>query len=251
MNSSRGFAALALDVAVLGHAQRIHPALVWDSGSAALVDSGYSGKEGELLAQAREALGDLEHLAALVVTHQDIDHIGGGEGILARLGRPIPVYAHELDAPYIRGEKLLIKLASMGEASGFKPEIPAGVPPEKVKAFLAALARPPRLRVTDEVRGETRLPLAGGIRLIPTPGHTPGHLCLYHEPSRTLVAGDALVAAGGRLELPPPALCWDPAMARTSLGRLTGLAIERVICYHGGLVEAGAAERLRELAAEP
>jgi glyoxylase-like metal-dependent hydrolase (beta-lactamase superfamily II) len=113
MNSSRGFAALALDVAILGHAQRLYPVLVWDSDSAVLVDTGYPGKEDALLALAKEALGDLDRIAAIVVTHQDIDHIGGGEGILARLGRPIPVYAHELDAPYIRGEKLLLKLASM------------------------------------------------------------------------------------------------------------------------------------------
>ncbi|MHB8917725.1 MAG: MBL fold metallo-hydrolase [Desulfocucumaceae bacterium] len=47
------------------------------------------------------------------------------------------------------------------------------------------------------VADEEELPYCGGITVIHTPGHTPGHICLYHKQSRTLIAGDALFAEGG------------------------------------------------------
>ena len=36
------------------------------------------------------------------------------------------------------------------------------------------------------------LPFCGGITVIHTPGHTPGHICLYIGQNKTLIAGDAL-----------------------------------------------------------
>lgn len=74
-----GSAVLEIETAVLGHAQRIYPALLWGDGSAVLVDSAYPGKEGELLDGAKLVLGSTEPIAALLITHQDIDHIGGGK----------------------------------------------------------------------------------------------------------------------------------------------------------------------------
>lgn len=172
----------------------------------------------------------------------------GGEGIIAALGIGIPVYASSADAPYVRGERLLLKLEGMGKPGGIEPEIPPGVDPERLAAFRAALARPPRLRVTHELSGPSRLELAGGIRVLPSPGHTPGHLSFFHEPSRTLVAGDALVAEDGALRLPPPRLCSDPRGALASVAALAECRPERVICYHGGLVGSGLPDALSELA---
>jgi glyoxylase-like metal-dependent hydrolase (beta-lactamase superfamily II) len=61
---------------------------------------------------------------------------------------------------------------------------------------------------------------AGGLRVIHTPGHTPGHIVLHYEPGNTLLAGDALFDRGAGLSLGPAALAADPAQRPSSLARL-------------------------------
>jgi glyoxylase-like metal-dependent hydrolase (beta-lactamase superfamily II) len=53
------------------------------------------------------------------------------------------------------------------------------------------------VRLDEHLEDGDLLDLVGGIRVIFTPGHTPGHLSLYLERPRVLVAGDALTAEGG------------------------------------------------------
>ncbi|MDQ8733233.1 MBL fold metallo-hydrolase [Paenibacillus sp. LHD-38] len=94
------------------------------------------------------------------------------------------------------------------------------------------------------------LPLCGGIVVIGTPGHTPGHLSLYHKASKTLIAADALIVENDCLLGPTPNYCMDPALAKQSINKLTAYDIETVICYHGGLYADRVNERILELASE-
>jgi glyoxylase-like metal-dependent hydrolase (beta-lactamase superfamily II) len=72
-----------------------------------------------------------------------------------------------------------------------------------------------------------------------TPGHTPGHICLYLKKSKTLIAGDALMLVDGKLISSPPELTADPVQAKESLKKLAELDVEPVICYHGGVYQGG------------
>ena len=65
-------------------------------------------------------------------------------------------------------------------------------------------------------------PLAG-LRAIPTPGHTPGHVCLWHAEDRALLVGDALIVEAGEPALPASSLSHDPPRARASLAALRAL----------------------------
>lgn len=87
------------------------------------------------------------------------------------------------------------------------------------------------------------LPYCGGITVI----HTPGHLCLYHKPSKTLVAGDALNVEGGMLVHAPLLTCLDKEQYAVSLKKLTMFDIRNVICYHGGLYTDDPNRRIMEL----
>ena len=68
-----------------------------------------------------------------------------------------------------------------------------------------------------------------------TPGHTPGHICLFLEKYKTLIAGDALNVVDGRLTGPNPQHAFDYDQAVSSLKKLVGFDIQKIICYHGGL----------------
>jgi glyoxylase-like metal-dependent hydrolase (beta-lactamase superfamily II) len=92
------------------------------------------------------------------------------------------------------------------------------------------------------------LPFCGGITVINTPGHTPGHISLYHKPSKTLIAADAMIINEGQLLGPVPEYAVDYPQAVKSISKFTAYDIETVICFHGGLFNKNANQRISELA---
>lgn len=116
------------------------------------------------------------------------------------------------------------------------------------KGVKHTLENPPTAPVNRMLRDGEELPLVGGIIVIHTPGHTPGHTSLYHMPSKTLIAADALNVIDGRLVGPDPATTFDLALARLSLQKISHFDIRNMICYHGGLFTNNPNQRIRELA---
>src|SRR5215203_3265711 len=106
------------------------------------------------------------------------------------------------------------------------------------------------VRVDEHLEDGDRLDLAGGTRVIFTPGHTPGHLSLYLERPKILVAGDALTAEGGHLNGPNPSMPLDMRPAMQSIRRLADLEIDTIVCYHGGVVSEDANGQLRRVLQE-
>jgi glyoxylase-like metal-dependent hydrolase (beta-lactamase superfamily II) len=104
--------------------------------------------------------------------------------------------------------------------------------------------------VDEALEDGARLDVAGGVRVVFAPGHTPGHMGLYLERSRTLIAGDALTADAGRLQGPSTWATADMETAGRSVGRLAELDVQAVVCYHGGVVQDDASGQLRRLAEE-
>jgi len=104
--------------------------------------------------------------------------------------------------------------------------------------------------VDEQVENGSRLDLAGGTQVIFTPGHTPGHISLYLEGSKVLVAGDALTADRGYLNGPNPLATLDMRTAMQSVKRLAYLDVDTIVCYHGGVVSEGANEQLRRVIQE-
>ncbi len=215
----------------------VHPVVVYDPAGVLLVDTGLPGQLDTLRQLLAHQGVELSQVRWCVLTHQDLDHIGNAPEVAALSGAE--VCAHPLDAPYIEGQRTLLKLA---------PERLATLPPE-ARAFFEEWAQHlPRARVSRLLEDGDRLPVAGGVRVVYTPGHTPGHLSLYLEAHRVLIAGDALVVADGQLRGPRPEVTLDLDEAMRSVAKLAELEPEFVICYHGGLFGPGAAARLREIA---
>ncbi len=103
--------------------------------------------------------------------------------------------------------------------------------------------------MTRTVEDGEELPYGGGTVVIHTPGHTPGHLCLYVKQAKVLIAGDALNVEEGRLIGPRPQHTADIDAARRSLKKLAEYDIETVICYHGGMYRGEPNQRIAALAA--
>ena len=248
MQLANGLTMLEITATIIGRTTMIYPTLLWDEQNVVLVDTGYPGQL-PLFQEALEQAGfSFGKLTKIIATHQDIDHIGNLSGILNAAGSSIEVLATEADKPYIQGEKMLIKMTPEVIArmmASFPPEMPE----ERKQAFKKGLENPPKGPVHTTLADGERLPYGGGVIVIHTPGHTPGHLCLYHPGSKTLIAADALGAVEGRLAR-PRATDYDTNMAAESLKKLAQYEIETVICYHGGLYRGDVNQRIAELAAE-
>jgi glyoxylase-like metal-dependent hydrolase (beta-lactamase superfamily II) len=243
-----GVEVLELPMDLFGSPTSVHPTLVWDEEAAVLIDAGFSGQFGQLREAVEDAGVSFDRLRKVVVTHQDIDHVGGIAELLAVAGDRIEVLAHEADRPYIVGEKPLLKanperMAQLSERLSVLPE-------ERRKAVIAAF-KTTRARVDRTLGDGERLPGCGGIVVVHTPGHTPGHICLYLERSKILVAGDALNVSEGQLVGPSPHAADDIGQAVASLKKLARYDIETVACYHGGSYTGDVNARIAELAATP
>lgn len=241
MKLSSGVTVLDIAVTVMNAPAVIYPVLLQDTTSTILVDSSYPGDSS--LKQLTKALADsgvkLTDLTDVMLTHQDIDHIGGLRG-LKILNPGLKIWAHVLEKPYVEGEKKLVKI-SPAVLENLKK-----MPEEISKGLLYVFENPPTSPVDITVEDGQHLDICGGITVIHTPGHTPGHICLYLHASRTLIAGDALTAHEGTLLGPVPEHADDISQAMASLEKLLAFDIDRIVCYHGGVVECGAA-RIKEI----
>ena len=153
---------------------------------------------------------------AIVATHYHFDHVGAAAAIREATGSP--VLAHRLDADHITGKAAALP--------GMRASAPCPVD---------------RL-----LEGGEELELAGvAWKVIHTPGHTPGGICLFAEGTETthpvLIAGDTLFDGNiGRVDFP------DGSMAdmRSSLTMLRGLPKDTyVLTGHDSLTTIGQLER--------
>jgi len=204
----------------------IYPVLIWDDGDVVLVDSGYPGMFDAMCAEIAKCGFKPEQITKLILTHQDIDHIGN-----ARLfkERGAQVLAYEEESPFIQGDKPLTKLSDM--EANFD-----SLPPERKGFYQMLKDAIPNMSVHVDVRltdGET-LPICGGIEVIHTPGHTPGHIVLKLLKSGIVVCGDAANISDGKLVGANSAMTHDMAAAEESFKKILELGASAYECYHTG-----------------
>src|SRR5215210_5712511 len=199
-----------------------------------LVDAGLPDQVEAISAALVEAGIGVRDLRRIIFTHQDLDHVGSGAALVRQSGAT--VLAHPADAAHIDGS--------------LRPLKPSPEMLERRPQMREVLERLEPVRVDEHLADGDRLDLAGGTRVIFTPGHTPGHLSLYLERPKVLVAGDALTADGGHLNGPNPPLTLDVRAALRSVRRLADLEIDTIVCYHGGVVGEDANGQLRRVVRE-
>ncbi|TMG55419.1 MAG: MBL fold metallo-hydrolase [Chloroflexi bacterium] len=149
------------------------------------------------------------------VTLVDAGHVGSGGMLrryLARIGR-----STEHITRILCTERLRIGLR----------DVIANFSPGPVIALLTRA--PAHARPLED--GEL-LPMLGGLRVLHTPGHTPGSICLYSPKYRFVIVGDTLQRIKGRLTLPNYFFTDDMAQARRSIARVADLDVETILFSH-------------------
>jgi glyoxylase-like metal-dependent hydrolase (beta-lactamase superfamily II) len=88
-----------------------------------------------------------------------------------------------------------------------------------------------------------------GLEIVESPGHTPGHICVFDAAAGILVTGDALNGTGGGVAPPDPSFSEDMTVAMETVLKLSGFTYEVALFGHGEPLLEGASAAVAALAA--
>ncbi|AQU78263.1 MULTISPECIES: MBL fold metallo-hydrolase [Planococcus] len=145
-----------------------------------LIDAGMPHAANKILEAAEKRFGPEHQLKAIILTHGHFDHVGSLIDILEQY--KVPVYAHPLEFSYLKGITDYPKPDTTVEG-GLLAKM-SGIFPVKAIDISAHL---------HELPSDGSVPTMPGWQSIHTPGHSAGHVSLFREQDRLLIAGDAFV----------------------------------------------------------
>ena len=215
-------------------------------GSFVLVDTGLPYSATKIRSAVENRYGAGAKPTAIILTHGHFDHAGSALELARQWS--VPVYAHRLEMPYLTGK------------SDYPPQDPT------VGGAIAQMSRLFPHSGYDLRNHIHALPENGeievmrGWKYIHTPGHTAGHVSLWRESDRVLLAGDALttmnldswisnVTEKQEFCSPPKPFTTDWQAARRSVELLAELEPNAVAAGHGKPInDANTAKQLKEFA---
>ena len=206
-------------------------------GEWVLVDAGMIGSKSDILACTQARFGSVPP-RCILLTHGHFDHVGAVEALAQEWD--VDVYAHPAEHPFLNGSQ------------SYPPADPAA------GGGLMTLLSPlfPRSPIDLGARlkplpADGTVPGLPGWTWIATPGHTPGHVSVWREEDRTLIAGDAFVTTGQEslyeaavqepeMHGPPRYFTPDWVSAKASIAKLSALRPELAVTGHGRAVHGPA-----------
>jgi glyoxylase-like metal-dependent hydrolase (beta-lactamase superfamily II) len=195
------------------------------------VDAGLKWSGQKIKKMAHDLFGEDAKPSVIILTHGHFDHVGALPGLLKEWD--VPVYAHTLELPYLTGY------------SAYPPADPTVG--GGVFASMAWTYPMGPIDISEHVyalHDNGNIPDLPEWRYLHTPGHSPGHISLYRERDKLLIAGDAFVttipesafyALSGKKHLsgPPKYLTCNWASAKLSVLKLAALDPEIAATGHG------------------
>jgi glyoxylase-like metal-dependent hydrolase (beta-lactamase superfamily II) len=204
-------------------------ALIDDDGQVSLVDTGMKGATKRTQAGLAVMGKSVDDVTRIVLTHAHGDHAGGAARMAELSGAPVAI--HKTDARWARE----------GQAP---PRDPASAGGRLLNRLGTRANGFPAIVVGEELDDGQMLPIAGGLRVVHTPGHTMGHVALLHEPSGVLITGDSIWNVR-RMRWSVRAFCQDIAMNQRTAHVLGELEYQVAAFTHGPHVSEQAREQVR------
>ncbi len=220
----------------------IYPTLLEDDNELIMIDCGYPDSVPKL-ENAMHKIGlSLNQLTKIIITHHDHDHMGALREIKEQYPA-IEILCSKEEAPYITGQQKSLRLQ---QAEAIQDSLPESEK-EYGKQFQNFIASVQTVDEVTVIKTGDILPFCGGIEVVDTKGHMPGHISLYAIKEKILIAGDALVVEGNKLCMAMPQFVLNMQDAQDSIRHLQNYDIEKIICYHGGLYKSDVKGSLKEI----
>ena len=200
-----------------------------------LVDAGMPKSADNIIKEAENRFGQNARPTGIILTHGHFDHVGAIIELVEHWD--VPVYAHELEIPYLTGEKSYPDADPTVEG-GLLAKISPYFPKEPIN--LGQHVKP--------LPSDCSVPLLKDWQWVHTPGHSPGHVSFFRESDGALIAGDAFVTVKQEslfkvlvqeqeISGPPRYFTTDWKQARYSVKKLMDLQPTVAITGHGLPIE--------------
>jgi len=162
----------------------------------------------------------LVDLKMILITHSDGDHYGALNALekvtLARVG------TSAIEAESIRAGSVSREMKA------------AGLQKSLFTLFGKVVGRNPKnARIDDILIPGQVLPVLGGVRVLDTAGHTPGHLSFFSESEKILFAGDSIVIQNSKPVPSSGSICWNEDKARLAFDMQMKLDPVLICAGHG------------------
>ena len=204
-------------------------AFIDDDGQVALVDCGLKRAPARIV-RGLAALGKHPNdVTRIILTHAHSDHAGGAAKLVGSSSAP-SVLAHHDDASFLRSGTTPPRDASSGLGQLLQ-RLPGG-------SFSP-------IRQVEELHDGHILDVAGGLQVVHTPGHTPGHISLLHPGSGTLITGDSIFNMNASMTWPLSAFCTSVSQTKRTANILADLDYRTAAFTHGPEIRDTGREAIR------
>ena len=194
-----------------------------DADGLTIIDTGLPRSEKKILAYVASLGKSVSDVKRIILTHSDLDHVGGLAALQKATGAR--TYASKIEAEFI------------AEGKSSRPIQSSRL---SLRRILFALMRPffkaTPFQVDEIITDGQMLPALGGLRVVDTAGHTPGHISLFAPAAGILFCGDSMVTDENGIHGSRSGLTWDEAKARDAEKRQATLGAHIVCSGHGPVV---------------
>jgi glyoxylase-like metal-dependent hydrolase (beta-lactamase superfamily II) len=221
-----------------------------------LIDTCFRSELPKLEDYIRNAGYGLKQIRRIILTHVHLDHIQATNELRKKAADDVKIYAHWIDAAYLaqnpayHGPPSHDQVKELFQKFGVKME-------DLAKRFGPMTVDP--IHIDEQIQDGDSI---GSLKVIHTPGHTPGHISLYSEKHRIIFGADFLFKSVFDTEglfVPYAAVSIDPITAAVSAKRISRVNFDKLLLAHQDSpilekaqkeVEKAATEAIRNLKQE-
>jgi len=199
-----------------------NPYLLIDPIGLTLIDAGMPGSEKKILRYISKLGFTPKDLKNIIITHADFDHVGG----LAALKK-------------VSNSRILAsapEAAAMSAGHSSREIKPTNSLLKMVFRVIGRFEKNVKVEADELLSDGQIIPILGGLQVIETIGHTPGHISLFLASAGILFSGDSIVTGKDKLYSSRSSVTWDRQEADKSVRRQAGLEVKILCPGHGPVV---------------
>ncbi|HTY74907.1 MAG TPA: MBL fold metallo-hydrolase [Candidatus Nanoarchaeia archaeon] len=189
-----------------------------------VVDTGTPGNAKKTIEYIRKISHEPADVIAIIITHYHMDHTGSVKELKEMLPNA-KVAVHEADADFVSGKKQ---------------------PPKPKTLLLKAVSSFVKIEpvTVDIVLNESNN--IAQLKVVHTPGHTPGSIALLDEKRKAIFVGDTLRFDGEKITGAPSQYTLDPNQAKESIEKIAKLTFDVMLPGHGKPIKEHASEAVKK-----